>query len=124
MKLATMKDVFQALIDGKKVRRADWKKDCYIYIIDNNVVDEGGDRFYPDLYPDDEWELYQEPTDTLHITESDVGRAVRLRNGDITMITGFSYCSEGNKVWADGCKYSTSGRYTDVPHSLDIVAFV
>jgi hypothetical protein len=61
----------------------------------------------------------------LNITADDIGRKVRLRDGAITLITGF-YGSENYPVTTGRVYYKTSGQCLAVEkeHKRDIIEFI
>lgn len=83
---------FEALFDGKKIRMIRWDKYKYIYH-DGHYIRERSCVHYERLYtlfnPDEKWELYEEPENLILLTPEDVGRRVRLKNGDVRIILAY-----------------------------------
>lgn len=83
-------------------------------------------RGYKEDSPEDLIAEYKEPE--ILITEEDVGRKVRLRNGDIDMITQFKHSEKEFKVGTPTVNYCVDGmRYIKAFNQRspdDIVAFV
>jgi len=57
----TKAELFQALLDGKKVRDEEWQTGCFVYLSNSgDFLDEDGDCSSIDISSDDEYELYEE----------------------------------------------------------------
>ena len=65
----------------------------------------------------DDWEV-EKPAEELRLGPEHVGRRVRLRNGEVVLITG---CSPSNVIRADGRACSTDGKYWGTMREYDIV---
>jgi len=110
---------FEALLGGKKIRVATWfNKFAYIeFKYPHGIVCEDSDvrnDFMGMLGSEDfQWEIYEEPKPEINLTPDDVGKRVKLRNGDITVVT--SWRSESNTFCVDsyGFSYHTNGKNAD-----------
>ena len=58
----TIVEAVKALAEGKKIRRNDWEKGCYITLIDNKVVSQSGwsSGLCIEDFSADWWEEYKE----------------------------------------------------------------
>lgn len=62
MSFKNTKEIYQALIDGKKIRQKSWRQSLYIYLNENgNTVNQDGVRESYYLTNFENWEIYQEP---------------------------------------------------------------
>lgn len=57
----TTREVLQALLDGKKVRRRSWSAENYIHLVDNDLVYDIGELVITVDFSDGNWEVYVEP---------------------------------------------------------------
>lgn len=60
-KRMTTKEAIQAMLDGKKVRKIDWNKECYVLFNGEMFVDEEGEHFSEFTFYETTWEIYEEP---------------------------------------------------------------
>ena len=62
MSFKSMKEIYQALIDGKKIINKSWGGSLYFYLDENgNTVNQDKKRDGYFLTDFDNWEIYQEP---------------------------------------------------------------
>lgn len=62
-KTMTLKEIYQALIDGKKLRYATWEPGAYIHLVGTFVLDHKGairEESFKIYY---NWSIYEEPED-------------------------------------------------------------
>lgn len=57
----THKELFEALVQGKKVRRSHWPASEWIMLRSGMLIDERGEPSYLDIACNEVYELYQEP---------------------------------------------------------------
>ncbi len=57
----TLKEMLEALVQGKKIRRKKWDKGEYIYMKNNRFHDELHLFYIPDFSEYDAFEIYEEP---------------------------------------------------------------
>ena len=55
------REIMQALLDGKKVRRKCWEQDSYVHFVDDRVFENKTGLTYGDFSNVRAWELYEEP---------------------------------------------------------------
>ena len=57
-----LKDIYQALIDGKRIKNVTWRATAYNYLnSDGNLVDDTGRRVYEPFVDEKQWSIYEEP---------------------------------------------------------------
>lgn len=62
MSFKNTKEIYQALIDGKKLHNVEWSEKCYVYLNkDGFLIDNYGLIMSPDFSKFKDWEIYQEP---------------------------------------------------------------
>ncbi len=118
---------FQALLDGKKIRRLSHPDGIYIKLEDG-IPKRGYDKvnfkplnesgFYC-LFREDDWELYEEPKPEIKLTPAMVGRAVRLRDGQIHLIT--ECCKDGEMFRSSSYIWEANGESHLYRKEYDIV---
>jgi hypothetical protein len=61
----TLKEIYQALIEGKRIRMKAWHPGSYLYLKDDEFVVEDGTKYLvtPNFSTPDLWEIYEEPED-------------------------------------------------------------
>ena len=64
----TTKEAIQAMLDGKKVRKIDWNKECYVLFNGEMFVDEEGEHFSEFTFYETTWEIYEEPKPKQTVT--------------------------------------------------------
>ena len=75
-------EAIKHLLNGEYIRRSEWRKDFYIKLEDDAVVDSDGEVFYSkDLIAND-WELYQ--------PKLEVGTVVQHNDGTIGIVVDSS----------------------------------
>lgn len=113
---------FQALLDGKKIRRTVWRlapDECLSTDDINEIRDLLDDLFDPDI----SWAIYQEPKDEIKLTPDMVGRKVRLRSRSIVLIT--RYNPELSFWFNENHSWNENGRQVlDMECAFDIVAIL
>lgn len=89
-------EAIEHLLNGEYIRRSEWRKDFYIKLEDDAVVDSDGEVFYSkDLIAND-WELYQ--------SKLEVGTVVQHNDGTIGIVVDFcNFSKECFILCADGC---------------------
>jgi hypothetical protein len=103
------KEAMDALCADKKVRLSWWGQGSYVYLPDEGTIARYHDGSEADigalliLNPEG-WENY---TPVAELSPSDVGRAVRLRNGVVTMI--ITYFPDGNEFVGMGYSWTKDG---------------
>lgn len=114
----TQAEIWQALLDGKKVKYKVWIPSAYIHFVDGRLECEEGKIVSESFSIPLLYELCEEPKpEPLNITEEDVGKRVRLRNGDIRLITGFGYNGYVRVVILTDKTYATNGMWDVSRHS-------
>jgi hypothetical protein len=108
------REALLALLDGKKVRYYKWDKSEYIEMEkeSTSLTDEKGDiqAWNLECYDCSGWELYEEPS--VRLTPEDVGKRVRLENGDIVLLT---WCNkDGSEFASVSSVYGRDGK--DLSH--------
>lgn len=80
-------ELLQALVEGKKLCMATWRSDAYISLGPDGLVDEKGAVYdgYEVFDTPEYFRLYTEPS--IYLTPNHVGRRVRVRSGDICLVT-------------------------------------
>lgn len=119
------REVLEALANGFAMRRKSWNEGDHIFII-NNILSVTTYGFREAITLEElnasDWEIYRD-TEKLKLGPEHVGRRVKHRNGDISIINGYK---TGNKQWAIISSLhgalGISGRIDQtVDHSKDIV---
>lgn len=61
----TLKEIYQAAIDGKKIRMRNWHPGSYVYLKDTHFLaeDESTEATPPSFLEHYLWEIYEEPED-------------------------------------------------------------
>ena len=69
-KFETQSEIFQALLNGKKIKRETWAPESYIHLVDGKLRDEFGDNMEEtELYPTPhDFLIYEEPKPKKKIT--------------------------------------------------------
>ncbi len=119
------REAVQAMLDGKKVSalHEDWKE-YYIWWPENSkdLRTPKDSTFFPiiDLW-DWKWKIYVDSEPKILLTPEHVGRRVKIREGDIYLITGFKAKSEYPVISFDS-SWKLNGQYDDEEtRMLDIV---
>ena len=120
------REAVQAMLDGKKVTNVAWEDSESIYLhwplgVEGPVWSSG--TFYTYIAARDSgWEIYEEPTPKINLGPEHVGKRVKLRNGDISLITDYELDDEtfhsSTNLW------KSNGQYSDMHNSnfnFDIV---
>lgn len=93
MKLETPKDVMKALLDGKRIRQAQWDSMAYVCLDSSGqTVDDDGDQFRVNL--EYAWQLVPEPKPALYLW---------AQKSLVGWYMSSSYCTEeqAHKNWPD-----------------------
>lgn len=136
---------FQALIDGKRLRQANWPKNEFWEKINDVVMllkkgsksaytkDEWTyelcgeiDTYIALFHEDIEWEFYEWSKPEIKLTPEMVGRRVKLRNGDLLILSEFDRAHNvfrgGSRTWLSCGKFWRFGFSNFVDDSeFDIV---
>lgn len=86
------------LLNGEYIRRSEWRKDFYIKLKDDAIVDSDGEEgvFYSGGFIANDWEIYQ--------PKLDVGTVVQHHDGTIGIVVDFcNFSKECFILCADGC---------------------
>lgn len=59
----TLKEIYQALIDGKKIKHKSWDNGEFIRISESTLIDEHGRHSMVSICESFEWSIYEEPED-------------------------------------------------------------
>lgn len=114
-------EMWKALLGGAKVRKTTWAQGLY-FVLDEEgeLINQGGykDSFIYTTYAS-EGKLYEEPK--LILGPEHVGRRVKLRNGDIELITAYRFETR-YPVRAADYQWYIDGQYSTV--SIDIYDIV
>ena len=86
----TLKEIYQSLIDGKKIRHMDWLDAKYIWLVGNSLCNERGKSVYEEFTAPENWYLYEEPEDLENEIEAD--------RGSLSF-----YLETGSWSWAANC---------------------
>lgn len=69
MAFKTQAEIYQALLDGKKIKRKTWAPEAYIHLVEGGLVDEFGDNMEETrLFPPHEFLIYEEPKPKKKVT--------------------------------------------------------
>lgn len=77
-KFETQAEIYQALLNGKKIRCSSWLPKFYIHLIDGSLRDDAGIKAVGEFYKPTEWELCQEPRETIDVYESFDAKGISL----------------------------------------------
>lgn len=119
-----------ALDEGKKVRKHLWNKGGYIYMKEDDIpaalydeTDCEVDAENVDLFSSDTtWEIYEEEEKSkIELKPQMVGRAVRLRNGDVRVLEAYRKRFNSYHVGDNPYAYKADGRSLSLENDDDIV---
>ena len=73
-------EAIEHLLNGEYIRRSEWRKDFYIKLEDDAIVDSDGEEgvFYSSIIIANDWEIYQ--------PKLDVGTVVQHHDGTIGIV--------------------------------------
>ena len=105
MKYLSVKERFEALLQGKKIKESDWRGGSYLCLTEKGIVNSidelGNTRDLGDSLVN--WVLVEEPE--IELTPEDVGRKMRFKNGDIYFIVGYSCKDNTFLIGTTWCNY-------------------
>jgi len=67
-KFETQAEIFQALLDGKKVKHVSWDKGEYVFLNTKTLKRENGDDALPSFSMPTNWSIYEEPKPKKKVT--------------------------------------------------------
>lgn len=119
----TLKEIFEALAEGKKLRKKTWNKQHYIRREEDRVKTDLGTVYDLDFFSSYEWELWEESE--LKLSLEDIGKKVKLRDGSTQLLLGFDSASEA-PVMLRTHRTRENGRFynKEISHEYDIVEVV
>ncbi len=113
-----VRERLQALLDGKKIRMRDWPEKEYLDINSNTFITIG--TLLNSLMS---WELYEEDTQKIQLKPQDVGKRVRLKDGQVSLLLHSADC-----MWIGYARYKErlgqmvwDNRGKSSVHEADIV---
>lgn len=68
MSFKTQKEIFSALLDGKKIKYGGWIKGTYVHFVEERIVDEAERPYESPFLRPDLWSLYEEPKKMKTVT--------------------------------------------------------
>ncbi len=66
-KFETQAEIYQALLDKKKIRQSAWPPHEFIHLKNGNIVFQNDGEFSPSFSSINNWELYQQPKQKVKI---------------------------------------------------------